>query len=569
MLLAEVVAVGEQNSYSESLPIENEKVEDIFGGRGLDIDFVGGFVKKQREMENKLSPEKSDRVKQILANHAIGSVSPEHCNPHLERYVGEFTARDWNFILRSKIPEIALNTIVRYYQIMEKTSGFTEGIWDIPRHYPDAQGVAELSTLPLVYQTSLEKLEAIMETGEVYSDRRLSQESNDEIKTNTALEDRTAGLDNYVFTFFGKPYTGLKYGDIQILFKPDRLYTDEESFVTDDDYVQLMGRTMAAKPDLGYKEIDAEVRKEYCDQVMLGRGEYFLRSAYAKLSQSHYRGSFGESQNGRFLSGETDQKNNYGEVFFSTWEVKVPEFEVGEIDRIVFSKKSDLLAFASKYPNSQIDCVYSPNDEELLEMYYQERFKDTVVPKGFKMSHQELISWLETLLHNEPAKKKELFGDLRLCLKLGDMYTLSDASVRYKETLVKQIEADYQERSKAINLASPEEKIELYVRVDCPKNLITHKANIYELRAGDVYFSVDELEKEFATKVQSRRKSLFKPPDPLEYTFVKVQALKSEYDKNVKPIIDHRLVWGKKEHVKFSGKLDNHIIVDILSLIED
>lgn len=557
---------------------KSKEFTDIFG-HGRNVSFAADFFNETREFKVRSKTE-IQNIQNILDKHGIKQVEPEHVGAYFVWYADKFEPYDWQYIAESKVPSLAINTIAKYYFTLNFEGSAREGVWQMPVHFPDAHGVAELATLPLVYETSIGALNEIIKKGRIYGEREYFKENGGKFDSNTSMEDRNAGLDDYVFTFFGRPYSGMKYGKIKILFKPDRFYTDEQAFATEDDYIQLMDRVTVKINDDA--KVDAIVNESYCDQAMLGTGHYFLEAAYRALSSKNYNSSalHSYSVKERFLCRNTDIVDNIGNINFSTWEVKVPEFELKDIDRLVFESTSDLDAFQIANPDCQIPCVYVPGHQSLWELYSKEEPEEAKILGQRKLpTRDQLASWLKNFFNSNPGKKKEMFGDLEVVLDDEDVYSLTDSKRRYEEVLKREIELGYEARMRSVSAASAEEKVELYVQVGYPKNLITKQANLYHLRPGELFLTLSDVQALFdkhverRTEARSQRPTRFFSPDdhkdPLELVFVKIQALKSEFDERVKPVLDKRFEGRKNFDEKFSGPLSNHVVLDVVSLIHN
>ncbi|MEK7116456.1 MAG: hypothetical protein AAB879_03610 [Patescibacteria group bacterium] len=279
--------------------------------------------------------------KEILARHGLHSVNPESISPYFSQIADEVTPTEWEYIEKADNKLLAIYTVQRFHSEESINEGSPTGPWGIDQFAPTPEEVGSIGALPLVYGTTFERLVQILESGEVMSDRAYYQKLTaagkqpnaatlENFFTHTYGDDRRAGLDNYVFTFFGRSHTKVNYGNVEILFKPDRLHMDHRSFATENDFIDIVN--------------SGESEDVYRDEIL--QSDYFIRAAARKLKRAlNGKGNVASS----FLNGSTDTKDQYGGTTFSTWEIKTTQFTVDDIDSIVFHSQKDLQRFKEQY----------------------------------------------------------------------------------------------------------------------------------------------------------------------------------------------------------------------------
>lgn len=328
-----------------------------------------------------------EKNKIILADHGL-AITPDQVNFDFGTWAREFDDDDWEYIKKATDTLAALYTVTNYYRSIV----FTD------RYKTTPYETAALRTLPLVYQTNYDKLQKILADGKIIPDKKF-QEMNiptsriDEIKvemsgghlTNTYSFDREAGLDEYVFTYFGRPHPTRQYGSIQILLKQDRFHQDERAFATQDDIADLVHK-------------DGGMDK-YRDQFM--QGMYFLRSAAKKIKWEICSRSIGDMRTNildPFLNGSIDRKDSLGFSCFSTWEVKVPGFSTDDIEAIVFTDEEEYDDFNEKYPGQYRTILKTtstdPNQVYTLEQKDEEEY-DAIIIKELEKGHGNRAKKLE------------------------------------------------------------------------------------------------------------------------------------------------------------------------------
>lgn len=372
------------------------------------IDTQGPKVGQDRiNLEERLK-----RTGVILRSHGLAQIDSATL-PDRSWGFDRFTDSSWNFVRDSEDRLMALYTLLNYDKELTMALAWPD------RDTPTQEELAQFRNLPLVYGTTFETLLKIMDSGKVLSDRAFRQKMIDEGKdpeavenwaeatTHTAEDDRRAGLDNYVFTHFGRPHLARRiYGDVEILFRPDRFYNDPRSFATEDDFIDVVDGLTRHKTEDGYR-----------DQVMQGVGGYFLGAVVSKLKQeanTSHRGAVLPA----FLSGRTDTHDQYGRTTFSTWEVKVPELTTDEIAKIVFSNLEQMTRFREIY-GDRFQLIYRPGLRELREVLNKIGVKDTS-----KYTDSHIEGWAQRFFAEHPDMKQQMFGDADITFDPTKIYPL-------------------------------------------------------------------------------------------------------------------------------------------------
>jgi hypothetical protein len=415
-----------------------------------------------------------------LKSKGLDSITPESLPEEFCHLAKLFLDEDWDFVKKSPTQLLAIYTVINAYRL----KSFDERL-GYPIHGGTPRQIAELSTLPLVYCTKFATLKRIIDSGKILSDRAyyntLIQEGKDPDKfsdyesfhTNTYGDDRRAGLDNFVFTFFGRPPEGTgAYGDIQILLRPNRFYSDPRAFATKDDFANL--------------EIYQEKEDYYRDQVFQGVGNYFLRMAATKLNSSLSHNRRRNYDIDGFLNGNTDGHDQYGRLTFSTWEVKVPEFTIDDIEALVFDSHEQLKNFRAQYGN-RFKIIFKPGVVDLRSILSHEfGISDERLNR---LNHQQLLSHVFDFFEKRPEKKQEYFGDTEIQHRPSIIYRIPFNETEFDERMITELESGSTARVKSIDEMPPENTRICYAQVDYPKKYITTGSNLYLLNPMQQFYS--------------------------------------------------------------------------------
>lgn len=545
---------GIKTSETTRLPSEQKplRFEDpLYGANIAFEDFLG----KRLDTPNRKQAEIRE-IQDILDAHGLGHIVATGVPPYFVNRSREFTDQDWQYIQATPKEQqlLAIYTVINAPENEWSSSGFPRRHepWGQDFYQANPRAVGELATLPLVYQTSMETLRKIIANGRILSDRALHHRLISEGKsteaisdsalfsTHTYADDRRAGLDNFVFTHFGRPFTDA-YGDVEILLKPDRFYSDTRAFAT--------------KHDLLYFETGTGIREDsYRAEVIQGTGGYFLRSAARKLKQITGR----ETVMSDFLYGGTNQNPQHLGKNFNGWEVKVPEFTVADIDSIVFTSADKLNEFKKSF-----------GDTIPLKLRASAKKLRTVVNgklgEGAAMAYsdQQLYGWSLEYYKKHPEEKEADFGTADIELDKEKIYTLTDADRRYKAAMQTELERDSNERLARLREREPSERRECYVAISFPQQHITSQSDIYRMNAGRIFADLSAVQAEFAERESRAKRIKFRlipGKIPVRLQVVKLETLNSEYESSI-----------ASQHIEGKGRkrMITYRIIDSLSLSAD
>jgi hypothetical protein len=453
-------------------------------------DFLGHRV------DNGGSDNSKEHNKAVLEKHGLQSISPEGLDPYFSKNSEKFTADDWEYIEKAQDKLLAVYSVNNFYEQEDVNQGIWVEPWAIDKYEPNPIQVGDLGALPLVYQTNFKRLTQILEHGEILSDRAYyksliaqGKQLNDETEeffTNTNGDDRRAGLDNYVFTFFGRPHSQRKYGDIEILFKPDRFYKDQESFATEHDFMDII--------------CEDHSEDRYRNEVL--QGSYFIRSAARQIKK--VLNGYPDSLNVDFLSGDSDQKDQYGGITFSTWEVKTPQLTVTDIDSIVFSDKNELEQFREKYGSRYIT-ILRP-DMSTLQAIIKDKTK---LSDNFlnKCSYKELVKWCNKYFIEHPEELRDYFGSEKVEFIPENIYKLKNGEKIRDRFIQEDLERGKEMRT--LNVPEAEQRT-CYMRISFPKKYITSTSDIYKLSPEKIYADLTTPQKEIEEWREWYRKECIK-----------------------------------------------------------
>jgi hypothetical protein len=482
--------------------------------------------------------------KKILEKNGLHDIDPESVDPNFYLVAEKFVNTDWDYINKASDKLLALYTVKNFYTNESLNSGHSIEPWGIDKFAPTPEEIGDLVSLPLVYQTKFERLLQILESGKVLSDRayyqtiteqgkQLNADTLEEFRTHTYGDDRRAGLDNYVFTFFGRPHSKQNYGSVEILFKPDQIYQDQKSFTTQDDFIDMVDSTMSE---------DA-----YRSEIL--QGDYFIRAAGRKLKKNlDGHGDVIQS----FMHGSTDTKDQYGGNTFSTWEVKIPQLKIDDIDTIVFSAKEDLQRFRKKY-GERYPIILRP-DMATLQTIAKDKLGLGDISR---YSLRELSDWCGQYFTEHPAELVQYFGSEKVEFSPDNIYRLNDAEERKKKFIHKELERGKEERI----LTAPEtEQKSCYVAISFPKEYITPGSDIYRLNPENIFADLAAAQAELQRKKQFKKLSITYQPgeeDKIKMTIIKVTTIQKELNE---------YETTKNQDSRFPARLQHYKIDDVIEL---
>lgn len=425
-----------------------------------------------------------DKVKEKFeANSCTELFDPENLPGNVDQ-IDSIGPDDWKYIHNAKDRLLALYSVLNFY-FREKVNQSEREIFrgsDVNTYLTDYEDRSRLTveetgnlyTLPLVYSTNRETLVKILQSGKIVPDReftRIMLEQGSapvDISSNSFVEDRKAGLDNYVFSYFGRPNSSRHYGDVQILIKPDRLLADQNSFVTRNDFLD--------------EEIvlDQEGEDKYKDQVL--QGEYFLKASGREIKRQHSYKNLETQVSSDFINGRVDSID---------WEVKTGSIDASEIDKIVFTKLEDLRSFRESYGQT-IPIVYNPDKSDLgahLRELYPESAPEIEAILSSQLKGSELQ---DNIARNFPDFHQDFFSRYGIpILKPDQIYATTDFENRKASVMRECLEEGSEERIRA--LEQPETKrATFYLRVLGEASTISEKSNIYLLCPQQVFTTKED-----------------------------------------------------------------------------
>lgn len=326
------------------------------------------------------------------------SIPIEACPWSLPQNVKNFNLQDWQFIQSSKDQLVSIYAVNNYYEDYEKLCKDNISIED----------EAYIRSLPLVHGTSFGNLEILMEYGNFLSNRGVyeTQGKNAEEFTEefqgTTTEDRKIGLDKYIFTHFGRMDSRYSQQEITLVLDPG-LLEQEGSFATEQDY-------------LDYFSIDNPL-DAYVSSI--SKAPYFYKQAISRINHT----TVGEKRSGGsykidtntlrgFIEGVDEERNNVGQIRFSTWEIKLPNVKINNVKKIIFKDKQQFEVFKKKYAD-KIECIYEPelkqgNYEKTLKIqgeYNKQYLRLTTI------GYEKRVEQLSSLPENQKEKELIMVSD--------------------------------------------------------------------------------------------------------------------------------------------------------------
>ncbi|MEK6951850.1 MAG: hypothetical protein AABX29_02440 [Nanoarchaeota archaeon] len=305
------------------------------------------------KLKPKLDPRVIEEYRELLNKQGI-LINPENCPRNFN--FEEFTDKDWEKIRASLTPILTLYSINNFYS--------NKRLYDRKPYHRDLDKTTdeiELRSLPLVHGTTREALEKVLETGRVLTNKEIyksSKEDPEDFHSSgigaTTLIDRELGLDQFVFTDFGRPHMYREQQPEIILVIDPELMNQPGAFVTERDIA------------------DCDSLEQYMEGVTTF--DNFYEIALQKINSTPIESGWNPSGYGmstgytywntvkKFSQGQDSEPNNVGTPSFSTWEVKLPEVKVSAIKRIVVRDRKTYDELRAKY-GDKIEFLHVPRFE--------------------------------------------------------------------------------------------------------------------------------------------------------------------------------------------------------------
>jgi hypothetical protein len=267
------------------------------------------------------------------------------------RDLKKLSPEDWEAVRGSQEPLLKLWSTRYVHAVNQEYENHGESIHHTERTAEQIQHeIALIRSLPVVQRTSLQALDAAVTDGVFRSNRGLHENGVDVTAGgNTAYDDRTLGLDNYVFADYGRPSSnGYQNSEVVVVFEPE-VMQQPGTFLTEKDIRDYnLWDPVMEQPDCR-KYMAGAVLAEDFPQVVMPKilASRSLRPYYVGtgLGSNYYPMELKD-----FVAGSNSNPDNSGQTHFSTWEIKIPgEVPVSAIRKLIFTTEQGQQNFVAKF----------------------------------------------------------------------------------------------------------------------------------------------------------------------------------------------------------------------------
>lgn len=383
----------------------------------------------EEKVKRKVPEEERRTLSDAFRKHGV-DVAVDSSPKFTSHFLDHFTGDDWKFITDSSNQLLGLYTVVNHHEFMNWGPGW--GMTGKGKEITRGE-LATARSLPLVYSTSLDALRKIMAGGKIVSERRRIEELEASGGTvldheaqgasHTHREDREVGLDDFVFTHYGKLHANREYGGVHVLLDPDLINSDG-AFATRNDIMDIdMVKTMNTPP--GQVPEEGLPLADYLNQV--SAGPYFFREVVRKI-KSRCSGDF---RSGEFQRGATDVVNNIGMVVFSTWEVKVREASVDDITGLVFTDADEMQAYKAEF-GGKIPCKLNSGEHGPSKVFSIAGKRNEVIRNDLEEDYESRRKFLDAKPAGELVEVHGYMSPTGDLDTYDDYYNLTEKSNFFK-----------------------------------------------------------------------------------------------------------------------------------------